>query len=227
MVFLRLLARQDALRRAGFVDDVDGLVGQVAVVDVLGRQLGRGLQRAQRVLHAVVLLEAALEALEDLDRLGHRGLDHVDLLEAPRQRRVLLEDAAVLGEGGGADALELAAGQRGLSRLLASSVPPEAAPAPISVWISSMNRIAPGLSFSCLSTPFSAARSRRGTWCRPAARPCRARRRGPGQHLGHVPSVMRQARPSAMAVLPTPASPTSSGLFLRRRHRIWMVRSTS
>ena len=30
----------------------------------------------------------------------------------------------------------------GLSRLLASSVPPEAAPAPISVWISSMNRIA-------------------------------------------------------------------------------------
>ena len=30
-----------------------------------------------------------------------------------------------------------------------------------------------------------------------------------------------------MAVLPTPASPTNSGLFLRRRHRIWTVRSTS
>ncbi|MNN45033.1 hypothetical protein D3C81_1593490 [compost metagenome] len=42
----------------------------------------------------------------------------------------------------------------GLSRLLASSVPPEAAPAPISVWISSMNRIALGLSLSDLSTPF-------------------------------------------------------------------------
>ena len=38
---------------------------------------------------------------------------------------------------------------------------------------------------------------------------------------------MRLARPSARAVLPTPASPTYSGLFLRRRHRIWMVRSTS
>jgi hypothetical protein len=62
---------------------------------------------AQRVLDAVVLLEAALQALEDLDRLLDRGLDHVDLLEAPRQRRVLLEDAAVLGEGGGADALQL------------------------------------------------------------------------------------------------------------------------
>ncbi len=42
----------------------------------------------------------------------------------------------------------------GLSRLLASSVPPEAAPAPISVWISSMNSIACGWSLSCFSTPF-------------------------------------------------------------------------
>ena len=42
----------------------------------------------------------------------------------------------------------------GLSRLLASSVPPEAAPAPISVWISSMNRIAFGWSLRCLRTPF-------------------------------------------------------------------------
>ena len=32
----------------------------------------------------------------------------------------------------------------GFSRLLASSVPPDAAPAPISVWISSMKRIALG-----------------------------------------------------------------------------------
>ena len=42
----------------------------------------------------------------------------------------------------------------GLSRFDASSVPPEAAPAPISVWISSMKRIAFGLSLSDLSTPF-------------------------------------------------------------------------
>jgi len=42
----------------------------------------------------------------------------------------------------------------GLSRLEASSVPPEAAPAPMSVWISSMNRIALGLSLRDLSTPF-------------------------------------------------------------------------
>jgi hypothetical protein len=42
----------------------------------------------------------------------------------------------------------------GLSRLDASSVPPDAEPAPIRVWISSMKRIACGFSVSCLSTAF-------------------------------------------------------------------------
>src|SRR5512143_442967 len=40
-------------------------------------------------------------------------------------------------------------------------------------------------------------------------------------------STMRRASPSAMAVLPTPASPTSRGLFLRRRHSVWITRSSS
>jgi hypothetical protein len=139
---------QDALRRAGLVDHVDGLVGQVAVVDVLGRQLGRGLQRGGGVLDAVVLLEARLQALEDLDGLGHRGLDHVDLLEAPRQRRVLLEDAAVLGEGGRADALELAAGQRRLEQVGGVQRAARCGARADQVWISSMNRMACGLSLS-------------------------------------------------------------------------------
>ncbi len=112
----------------------------------LALQLGRGLQGGHGVLDAVVLLEARLQALEDVDGFLHRRLDHVDLLEAARQGRVLLEDAAVFGEGGRADALELAArASAGLSRLDASSVPPEAAPAPIRVWISSMKRMRVGL----------------------------------------------------------------------------------
>ncbi len=81
LLLLRL--GQDALRRPGFVDHVDRLVGQVAVVDEFRRQLCGTGQRRIAVLDAVMLLEAALEPLEDLDRLGHRGLDHVDLLEAP------------------------------------------------------------------------------------------------------------------------------------------------
>ena len=44
---------------------------------------------------------------------------------------------------------------------------------------------------------------------------------------GISPSTIILASPSAIAVLPTPASPTNNGLFLRRRQRIWIVRSTS
>ena len=42
----------------------------------------------------------------------------------------------------------------GFNRLDASSVPPDAEPAPISVWISSMKRIALLFSFSCFRTAF-------------------------------------------------------------------------
>ena len=76
--------------------------------------------------------------------------------------------------------------------------------------------------------PSGAARNRRDIWCPRAARPCRANR--PGSRCrspGTSPSTMRRASPSAIAVLPTPASPTSSGLFLRRRHSIWTTRSSS
>mmetsp|Transcript_56358 Transcript_56358/g.142541 ORF Transcript_56358/g.142541 Transcript_56358/m.142541 type:complete len:330 (+) Transcript_56358:2061-3050(+) len=44
---------------------------------------------------------------------------------------------------------------------------------------------------------------------------------------GTSPSTMRLANPSAMAVLPTPGSPMSTGLFFCRRARIWMARSIS
>ena len=42
-----------------------------------------------------------------------------------------------------------------------------------------------------------------------------------------MPSITRWAKPSTMAVLPTPASPSSTGLFFVRRQRIWMARSIS
>jgi hypothetical protein len=41
---------------------------------------------------------------------------------------------------------------------------------------------------------------------------------------GTSPLTILRARPSAIAVLPTPGSPTSSGLFFERRHRTWIVR---
>ena len=44
---------------------------------------------------------------------------------------------------------------------------------------------------------------------------------------GTSPATMRCARPSTMAVLPTPGSPISTGLFLVRRDSTWMVRLIS
>ena len=44
---------------------------------------------------------------------------------------------------------------------------------------------------------------------------------------GTSPLTMRSARPSTIAVLPTPGSPISTGLFLVRRDSTWMVRRIS
>ena len=44
---------------------------------------------------------------------------------------------------------------------------------------------------------------------------------------GTSPETMRRARPSTMAVLPTPGSPMSTGLFLVRRERTCMTRRIS
>ena len=47
------------------------------------------------------------------------------------------------------------------------------------------------------------------------------------KNSGTSPWTILVARDSATAVLPTPASPMITGLFLVRRHRIWISRSTS
>src|SRR3546814_20152219 len=56
-------------------------------------------------------------AAQDLHRLAHGRLDDVDLLEAPRQRVVLLEDPTVLLERGRADAAQVARRQRRLDHV--------------------------------------------------------------------------------------------------------------
>ena len=113
---LRGLRLQPAVR-SGLIDDVDGLVGQMPIVDVLGRQLGSRAQRLVGIRDVVVLLEAALQAAQDLHGLFHRRLGHVDLLEAARERMVLLEDAAELGIGSGTDAAQLAVGEQRLDEI--------------------------------------------------------------------------------------------------------------
>ena len=109
--------RQQHLRRAGLVDHVDRLVGQLAVMDVARRQLDRRLDRLVGVLELVIVLEIGLEAFEDFDRIGDRRLVDVDLLEAAHQRAVLLEILAVFLVGGRADAAQRARRQRRLEQV--------------------------------------------------------------------------------------------------------------
>ena len=115
----------------------------------------------------------------------------------------------------------------GLSTLLASMAP-SAPPAPTRVCNSSMNRIV----FFARRTSFITALMRSSNWPRyfvPAtimARSSTTMRRS-NSNSGTFPSTTRWANPSTMAVLPTPASPSSTGLFFVRRLRICMVRSIS
>ena len=102
---------------AGFVHQIDGLVRQEAVGDVAVRKHRGGDEGGVLDADAVVHLEALAQAAQDRDRVLHVRRLHHDGLEAPLQRRVLLHVLAVLVEGGGADAVQLAPGQHGLEQV--------------------------------------------------------------------------------------------------------------
>ena len=104
----------DAQARAGLVDEVDRLVGQEPVADVAVGQGRRGDDGRVGDRDPVVGLVAVAQALEDLDRVRQGRLGDLDRLEAALEGGVLLEVLAVLVQRGGADGLELAAGQHRL-----------------------------------------------------------------------------------------------------------------
>ena len=106
----------------------------------------------------------------------------------------------------------------GLSRLAASPVPAWP-PAPISVWISSTNRITGTVDFNAASSTPRRRASNSPFMLAPAssAPTSRFSKRTPTSLGGTSPAAMAHANPSTTAVLPTPASPVSKGLFCRRR----------
>ena len=112
---LRVDLHADA--RGRLVDQVDGLVGQLAVGDVAVRERGRGDDGGIGDLDLVMDGVALLEAAQDRDRVLDRRLVHQHLLEAPLERRVLLDVLAVLVERRGTDAMQLAAGECGLQHV--------------------------------------------------------------------------------------------------------------
>ena len=116
----------------------------------------------------------------------------------------------------------------GLS-MLPASIAPSAAPAPTTVCSSSMNvMIWPSLLRISFRTAFSRS-SNSPRYFAPATIAPRssATTRLPRSDSGTSPATMRWARPSTTAVLPTPGSPISTGLFLVRRDSTWMTRRIS
>src|ERR1039457_5800669 len=116
----------------------------------------------------------------------------------------------------------------GFSRLPAS-IEPSALPAPTTVCSSSMKRtISPA--DSC--TSFSTALRRSSNSPRYLAPAIRAPMSSDTMRLflspsGTSPRMTRCASPSTIAVLPTPGSPISTGLFLVRRESTWITRRIS
>ena len=103
--------------RGRLVDEVDRLVGQEAIGDVAIGQRRRGDERRIGDAHAVMDLVALAQAAQDADRLLDRRLVDEDRLEAPLERRVLLDVLAVLVECGRADGVQLTAREHRLEQV--------------------------------------------------------------------------------------------------------------
>ncbi|SSM10322.1 Uncharacterised protein [Klebsiella pneumoniae] len=118
----------------------------------------------------------------------------------------------------------------GLNTLATSSPPsPPPWPAPTMVCTSSMNKISsPWCSVTSFST-FCTRSSNSPRYLAPAtmALMLSSTRRLSRKVSGTSPATMRCASPSTMAVLPTPGSPISTGLFFLRRASTSMVVSIS
>ena len=115
--FLRLGIDLHADAAGRFIHQVDGLVGQIAVGDVAMRQRGGGDDGRIGDIDAVMDFVALFQAAQNRNAVLDARLVDQHLLKAPLQRRILFHVLAVLIQGGGADAVQLAARQRRLEHV--------------------------------------------------------------------------------------------------------------
>ena len=111
---------------------------------------------------------------------------------------------------------------------MAASIAPSALPAPMIVCSSSMKRTTLPAALTSSSAFFKRS-SNSPLYFAPASMPVisSATKRLFFNKSGILPSTMRWAKPSAIAVLPTPGSPISTGLFLVLLHNICITRLIS
>ncbi len=102
---------------AGFVEDVDGLVRKAPAGDVTVGKLDGGREGRVENLNAVVGFVAVAQALENFHGVGRAGRIDGDRLESPGKGSVFLDVFSVFIERGGADALDLTAGEGGLEHV--------------------------------------------------------------------------------------------------------------
>ncbi len=111
----------------------------------------------------------------------------------------------------------------------AASIAPSDLPAPTSVCISSMNSTtSPAASVTSAKTAFNRS-SNSPRYLAPAIKApiSSAINLLLRRDSGTSPLIMRKAKPSAIAVLPTPGSPIKTGLFFVRRDKTCMARLIS
>ena len=111
----------------------------------------------------------------------------------------------------------------------AASTAPSAAPAPTIVCSSSMKRtIWPSALLISARTALSRSSNSPRYFAPASSAPTSsAQTRFPFSPSGTSPATIRCASPSAIAVLPTPGSPISTGLFFVRRESTWITRRIS
>ena len=202
----------------GFVDEVDRLVGEEALGDVAVGQGGGRDEGGVRDPDAVVDLVALAEAAQDRDRLLDRRLVDDDRLEAALQRGVLLDVLAVLVEGRRADRVELAARQHRLEQVARVHRAFGGAGAHDGVELVDEEDDSPSASLISLRTALRRS-SNSPRYLAPAISAPRSSETTcfSLSVSGTSPRTIRWARPSTIAVLPTPGSPIRTGLFLVRR----------
>ncbi len=225
-----LIDRQQALARAGFVDHVDGLVRQQTVGDVLHRQIDGGLQCLVGVFDLVVFLEARLAGPSG-SRCCRRSVGSTTSIfwkrrasarsfsKTPRNSWNVVEPMQRSSPEASMGLIRLRrihrAARRGTGADDGVDLVDEQDRARLLLELAD-HRLQALLEIAAVL----GASDQRAKIERPD-------RGSSFSTSGTSPSTMRLARPSASAVLPTPASPTYSGLFLRRRHSTWIVRSIS
>ncbi len=115
--FLAPRRRQQRLGRPYLIDNIDGLVGQMTIVDVFDREFHRRPQGSVGVAQVVVIFELPLQAAENFKGLVGAGFRYVDFLEATTEGTILLKMLAEFLIGSRSDAAQLACGKGGLEQI--------------------------------------------------------------------------------------------------------------